>query len=427
VKSEPISEIENEMEIGENTISSDVEKDDEDIDYCKRQNNSGKIEGGDLEESSADTDDENDINMKDDYTQGAVEEDESCANSNSEDEETKKDDIQGSILPGIENFFQAESKYIEPQNLSSDDDADDKVKEKKKKLSAAEKAESAKAEEERLRIIETELADSSSLPQSADQFDRVLLGDPDNSEMWLRYIAFHAQATEFEKGRAVAKRALERISYTAIQERLNVWITYLNLENMYGTKDSFDTVFQEACRCNDSLTIYLEAIKMLCEMQKFSEMDEKIKKIRAKFKQELQMWLEVGKVYYQCKRFADARKLKDVALLSITDRKTHMNLLVQFAVMEFNYGEANHGEALFETIIQTDPKRVDVWCTYIDQLIKLNKIDLARNVMQRAAGQKLTYKKMKTLFKKYHSFEKTYGDEDSLEQVKKLLQEYGDE
>lgn len=57
---------------------------------------------------------------------------------------------------------------------------------------------------------------------------------------------------------------------------------------------------------------------------------------------------------------------------------TDIPLIVQFGIMEFNLGEEHHAEALFETIIQSNPKRVDVWCTYVDQLIKKDKIDIAR-------------------------------------------------
>lgn len=53
-------------------------------------------------------------------------------------------------------------------------------------------------------------------------------------------------------------------------------------------------------------------------------------------------------------------------------------LIVKFAIMEFNYGEDNQAEALFETILQSNPGKVDVWCTYVDQLVKKNKIDIAR-------------------------------------------------
>lgn len=41
--------------------------------------------------------------------------------------------------------------------------------------------------------------------------------------------------TELEKGRAVGKRALEAIDITLTQERFNIWIALLHLENLYGT------------------------------------------------------------------------------------------------------------------------------------------------------------------------------------------------
>ena len=53
-------------------------------------------------------------------------------------------------------------------------------------------------------------------------------------------------------------------------------------------------------------------------------------------------------------------------------------LIVQFGIMEFNDGEEAHAETLFETILRSDPQRTDVWFTYIDQLVKRNKIDAAR-------------------------------------------------
>jgi rRNA biogenesis protein RRP5 len=46
------------------------------------------------------------------------------------------------------------------------------------------------------------------------------------------------QATEIEKARAVAQRALSTISFREEQEKLNVWCALLNLENLYGTKVS---------------------------------------------------------------------------------------------------------------------------------------------------------------------------------------------
>lgn len=46
--------------------------------------------------------------------------------------------------------------------------------------------------------------------------------------------------------------------------------------------------------------------------------------------------------------------------------------------MEFKYGEEEQGAAIFETILSSDPKKVNVWIVYVDQLVKKDRIDQAR-------------------------------------------------
>lgn len=46
------------------------------------------------------------------------------------------------------------------------------------------------------------------------------------------------QATEIEKARAVARRALQTINQRHEVERLNVQIALLNLEHLFGTQVS---------------------------------------------------------------------------------------------------------------------------------------------------------------------------------------------
>lgn len=38
-----------------------------------------------------------------------------------------------------------------------------------------------------------ELADQESAPKTADQFDRLVLANPNNSLLWINYIAFHLE------------------------------------------------------------------------------------------------------------------------------------------------------------------------------------------------------------------------------------------
>jgi hypothetical protein len=74
--------------------------------------------------------------------------------------------------------------------------------------------------------------------------------------------------TEIEKARQVAERALKAISFRSPQEKLNVWIALLNLENMYGTQKTMQTVFNRAVQFADPLTVYMEVAKIYSSTKK---------------------------------------------------------------------------------------------------------------------------------------------------------------
>lgn len=75
-------------------------------------------------------------------------------------------------------------------------------------------------------------------------------------------------------------------------------------------------MFEEAVRCNDDFTIYMQTIKILSSTNSDS-VEDYIKKARAKFKQNPKMYIEIGKIYYLQKRYEEARKLKDIGLMTI--------------------------------------------------------------------------------------------------------------
>jgi len=63
------------------------------------------------------------------------------------------------------------------------------------------------------------------------------------------------QATEIEKAKAVAERALKTINYRKEQEKFNIWVGLLNLENLYGTKESLQKTLTEALQLNDAYKV----------------------------------------------------------------------------------------------------------------------------------------------------------------------------
>lgn len=105
-------------------------------------------------------------------------------------------------------------------------------------------------------------------PQNASDFERLLLGQPDSSDLWMQYMAFQLQVSEPAKAREIAERALKTINIREEAEKLNIWIAYLNLENAYGTNDTLEEVFNRACQYNDEqvaherlTTIYIKTGK----------------------------------------------------------------------------------------------------------------------------------------------------------------------
>ena len=139
---------------------------------------------------------------------------------------------------------------------SSSDDSDDAEKPRKKKRKRKE--------------IEQDLTNEmhTKTPESNADFERLLLGSPNSSYLWIQYISFQLPLSELDKAREISRRAIQTINFREEKERLNVWIALLNLENVYGTEDSLQAVFKEAARANDSKTVHLRLASILDQAEK---------------------------------------------------------------------------------------------------------------------------------------------------------------
>lgn len=113
-------------------------------------------------------------------------------------------------------------------------------------------------------------------PQTSSDYERLLLGQPDSSQLWIEYMAFQMKVSDLSKAREVAERAIRTINIREETEKLNVWVAYLNLEVAYGTEDSVSEVFQRACTHNDSQEVYerLASIYIIAKKYKVYHLDE---------------------------------------------------------------------------------------------------------------------------------------------------------
>ena len=99
-------------------------------------------------------------------------------------------------------------------------------------------------------------------PQSVADFERLLMGRPNSSVLWLSYMAFQLQLGEVTKAREIAETDIRTIQNRVETEKMNVWVALLNLENTYGNDETLEEVFQRACQYNDSQEIHERLISI---------------------------------------------------------------------------------------------------------------------------------------------------------------------
>lgn len=167
----------------------------------------------------------------------------------SSDDEDEDNDVEGLAEAGdgldAGGFDWSGGALDEAANESESDSEEDGGKDKKQK----------KKRKPEIQVDRTAQLDVNG-PQTASDFERLLLGQPDSSDLWMQYMAFQLQVSEPAKAREIAERALRTINIREEGEKLNVWIAYLNLENAYGTEETLEEVFRRACQYNDEQVVH---------------------------------------------------------------------------------------------------------------------------------------------------------------------------
>lgn len=89
-----------------------------------------------------------------------------------------------------------------------------------------------------MRKAEKKFLDNKNEVETEEDFEKLLLKNPNSSFFWTNYIAFGMEKEGIEKARALTERALRVINYKNTNDRLNIWNSYLNLEYNFGTQES---------------------------------------------------------------------------------------------------------------------------------------------------------------------------------------------
>ncbi|KAM0789071.1 hypothetical protein ACM66B_003134 [Microbotryomycetes sp. NB124-2] len=254
-------------------------------------------------------------------------------------------------------------------------------------------------------------------PASAADFERLLLGEPSSSFLWIQYVSFFIGLSQLDKARETAQRALKTINFRQEDEKLNVWTALLNLEHAYGDDKSLDKVFKDALQMNDAKRVYQRMLDIHERASEFEAEETLYKKFVRKFGSHPDVWTSFAQFYLRQQQPDDARALLPRSLKSL-EKRDHVETISRFAQLEFKLGDAERGRTIFEGVVESHPKRLDLWLVYIDQEIKQGNVVGVRALFERVLQQRLSSKKGKAVFKKWLSFEKEHGDEAGAAAVK---------
>lgn len=265
-------------------------------------------------------------------------------------------------------------------------------------------------------------------PQSTADFERLLLGQPNSSVLWLSYMAFQLQLSEVSKARETAERALKTINIREETEKMNVWIGLLNLENTYGSDESLSDIFKRACQYNDSQEVHERLISIYIQSGHHSKADDLFQTTIKKHGKSPDLYLNYASFFMTTLAAPDrARALLPRAMQSLPSH-THLALTSKFAQLEFtsSNGDPERGRTVFETLLAQWPKRLDLWNVLLDLEIKQGDKEVIRRLFERVTGSgpSLKAKQAKFLFKKWLAYEGKEGDSKSQERVKALAADY---
>ncbi|CCD27283.1 Rrp5p NDAI_0K00920 [Naumovozyma dairenensis CBS 421] len=274
-------------------------------------------------------------------------------------------------------------------------------------------------------IVEDKTIDiSTRAPESVADFERLIIGNPNSSVIWMNYMAFQLQLSEIEKARELAERALKTINFREEAEKQNIWIALLNLENTFGTEETLEDVFKRSCQYMDSFTMHNKLLSIYQMSEKSDKASELYKVTAKKFGSEkVSIWVSWGDFLISQGQTQEARSILANSLKALPKR-SHIEVVRKFAQLEFAKGDPEGGRSLLEGLIADAPKRIDIWNVYIDQEIKIKEKKKVEELFERVLTKKVTRKQAKFFFNKWLQFEESQKDDKAVEYVKAKATEY---
>ncbi|KAI5457806.1 hypothetical protein BGZ63DRAFT_515567 [Mariannaea sp. PMI_226] len=312
-----------------------------------------ELDGSDEDEDEEEEEDDEDEDEEDDD------------DDSEEEEETRPTKKTKGLGAGKKSEWAADP-FANSESESEEQSKDDGDKKKKKKRSKTE-----------IEVDKTAELDVNG-PQTSSDYERLLLGQPDSSELWIAYMAFQMQVSELSKAREVAERAIKSINIREEEEKLNVWVAYLNLEVAYANKHSVEEVFKRACQYNDEQKVYERLASIYIQSEKLKAADELFQAMVKKFgAKSPRVWENYAHFLHATRNETDrARALLPEAIKRL-GKAHHRDLYSRFGALEFQSpnGEPERGRTVFAGLLHEWPGKGDLWSQLLDLEMGLSGSD----------------------------------------------------
>ena len=280
-----------------------------------------------------------------------------------------------------------------------------------------------KRKEQHIRDIEARRRSGFIAPTNAAEFEQMVMSSPNSSYVWIQYMAYLIAQGEVDKARGIAQRAIHTISFREQHEKFNVWLAWINTENIYGDDETLDEVFQKAMSHCSQSKLLKSVLDIFQQTHKIDRAEKVAQQLCKLYSDNPESWIRCMKFWLMQDNPEEARKTFDKSMQALPARH-HIHMASQAALVEFKFGDAEKGRSIMERILQENPRRTDLWSVYLDQEVAHGDQHRARALFQRCIHLTLAPKKMKFLFKKYLEYEKKHGDDTHVEFVKKKAMEY---
>ena len=324
-----------------------------------------------------------------------------------EDEEEEEDNEENEDENGME---------IEDEN---ENDEEDENIDKKKKRKSSSKREKENLKKE-MKIREIEKANENNEIKNAQYYERVILKDHDNSLNWIEYASYILDTLNLASARQIFERALNIIDIAKANEKLNIWVAYLNLENIYGDSKSFNKILDRAKEVCDKKLLYNHLIQIYMNSKKYEEASDTYKILTKDYFNDFEIWKKYIEFLFEINNInKNNNENENMKLdfiepkeglnksMQVLPKKLHLDIMCWYGQLLYRFNNNEEARNMFDNILKNFPKRKDIWFVYIDKEIKFGKnIDKVRQIFDRMFEIKFKINDLKSVMKKFLEFEK---------------------